>query len=109
MIVPQTVTFVKLLDSAKPAFLRVQIRIHLALFESYLHCTKVSGATAGTGSPCGFLPGCVLELATGKSQLFLCVLSLTAVSRTESGKETLPNSFALCLHFSEYWQLMICW
>lgn len=63
MIVPQTVTFVKLLDSAKPAFLRVQIRIHLALFESYLHCTKVSGATAGTGSPCGFLPGCVLVLA----------------------------------------------
>lgn len=113
MIVPQTVTFVKLLDSAKPAFLRVQIRIHLALFESYLHCTKRSvELLLGLGAlVASFLVVFLylLSLATGKSQLFLCVLSLTAVSRTESGKETLPNSFALCLHFSEYWQLMICW
>lgn len=64
MIVPQTVMFVKLSDSAKPAFLRVQIRIRLAFLKTLPTLYKeVSGVTAGTGSPRGFLPGCVLALA----------------------------------------------
>lgn len=43
------------------------------------------------------------NLCCWQSHLFLCALSLPATSRAESGKQTLPNSSALCLHFGECW------